>query len=253
MNNAGSLPQSWDLSGKVAVVTGAARGIGLATVKLLETRGARIVASDVSADVRGLASDTTATFVGDVASEETAFATIEIARERFGRLDILVNNAGRTMNRSLTDTSLDDWDAILAVNARGNFLHARAAVDLMTAGGGGAIVSVASISSVVAFKLQAAYAASKGAVAQLTRVIAVEYGDRGIRANAIAPGIVDTDIMDGVVVNGREMLKSFSVQHPLGRIGQPQEIAEVVAFLASPASSFMTGALVLVDGGWTAQ
>ncbi|TKB47926.1 MAG: SDR family oxidoreductase, partial [Mesorhizobium sp.] len=98
-----------------------------------------------------------------------------------------------------------------------------------------------------------AYASSKAAVAQLTKVIAIEYGRMGIRCNAVAPGVIETDIMEGVVENGREMLRSFGGAHPIGRIGQPQEVAEAIAFLASPASSFITGALLLVDGGYTAQ
>ncbi len=245
---------TWDLTGKVAVVTGAARGIGHATATLLRERGAQVVASDRSPQVNELNARDMATFVGDVGNETDARATMELAVQRFGRLDILVNNAGRTLNTPLVDTTVEDWDAVLTTNARGNFLQAREAVKVMLAHGqGGAIVSVASVSSVVAFKTQAAYAASKGALAQLTRVIAVEYGEHGIRANAVLPGVVNTDIMEGIVDNGREMLASFGSQHPLGRIGQPDEIAEVIAFLASPASSFMTGALVLVDGGWTAQ
>jgi NAD(P)-dependent dehydrogenase (short-subunit alcohol dehydrogenase family) len=175
-----------------------------------------------------------------------------LALERFGQLDILVNNAGRTLNVPLVETSVEDFDAILAVNARGNFLQAREAMKVMA--DGGAIVTVASISSVVAFKTQAAYAASKGAVAQLTRVIALEGGERGIRANAVAPGVIETDIMEGVVEgDGRAMLRSFGDAHPIGRIGQPEEVAEAIAFLASPAASFITGALLMVDGGWTAQ
>lgn len=247
-------PPTWDLTGKVAVVTGAARGIGHATATLLRERGAQVVASDRSPEVNELNASDMETFVGDVGNEADARATMELAVQRFGRLDILVNNAGRTLNTPLVDTTVEDWDAVLTTNARGNFLQAREAVKVMLAQGrGGAIVSVASVSSVVAFKTQAAYAASKGALVQLTRVIAVEYGEHGIRANAVLPGVVNTDIMEGIVDNGREMLASFGSQHPLGRIGQPDEIAEVVAFLASPASSFTTGALVLVDGGWTAQ
>src|SRR5690349_19602834 len=118
---------------------------------------------------------------------------------------------------------------------------------------GGAIVTVGSVSSVVAFETQSAYAASKGAIAQLTRVLAIEGGKHGIRANSVLPGVIDTDIMEGVVDNGREMLASFGPAHPIGRIGRPEEVAEVIAFLASDASSFMTGALVAVDGGWTAK
>jgi NAD(P)-dependent dehydrogenase (short-subunit alcohol dehydrogenase family) len=176
-----------------------------------------------------------------------------LALDRFGRLDILVNNARRTLNKPITETTVDDFEEILRVNARGNFVQAREAFRAMKAGGGGSIVSVASISSGVAFQTQAAYAASKGALAQIARMLAVEGGPHGIRSNAVLPGVMDTDIMEGVVDNGREMLASFGDAHPIGRIGHPDEVAEAIAFLASDAASFITGALIAVDGGWTAQ
>lgn len=242
----------YDLTDAVAVVTGAARGIGRATVDLLRARGARIVATDRAEAVHGLAGDEIATLTGDAGDEDVARRTMALALERFGRLDILVNNAGRTLNKPIGETSVAEFDAILGVNARGNFVHAREAMAVMTRGG--AIVTVASVSSVVAFETQAAYAASKGAIAQLMRVIAIEGGKRGIRSNAVAPGVIETDIMEGVVEgDGRAMLRSFGAAHPIGRIGQPEEVAEAIAFLASPASSFITGAILMVDGGWTAQ
>lgn len=247
-----TIPTSWSLEGKVAIVTGAARGIGRATALLLAERGAKIVATDLNEAVRDLAGDGIATLTGDVSAEDTARRTVALAIERFGGLDILVNNAGRTLNKPLLDTSVDDWNAIMAVNARGDFLHAREAVRAMMDRGGGAIVNVASVVATIAMKDMAAYAASKGAIAQLTKVIAVEHGRDGIRANAIGVGVVETDILEGIVDDSRATLASYGDAHPIGRVAQPREIAEVIAFLAAPASSFITGALVMADGGYTA-
>ncbi len=187
--------KSWRLDGKVAIVTGAARGIGRAAAELLHARGARVVASDRSEAVHELDGVGFATLTGDVADEDVARNTVALARERFGRLDILVNNAGRTLNKPLLETSVEDWNAVLATNACGNFVHSREAVRAMMETGGGAIVSVVSVVAQVAMKELAAYAASKGAITQLVKVIAVEYGAHGIRANAVAPGVVETDIL----------------------------------------------------------
>lgn len=245
-------PGSWDLTRRTAVVTGAARGIGLETVNLLAARGANVVAVDINPSVLRLNSENIASVVGDVSEETSAATTIKLAQDRFGRVDILVNNAGRTMNRPLIEMSVTDWDTIMAINARGNFLYCREALKAMVAQGSGTIVNVASIVSSVGMKDTAVYAASKGAIAQLTKVIAVEYGDRGIRANAVAPGVVETDILEGIVDDSRATLASYAKAHPIGRVAQPTDIAEIIAFLSSPASSFMTGAIVMADGGYTA-
>jgi len=234
-----------------ALVTGAARGIGRATAPTLRSRGANVVASDVREDVHDLANHGIATLVGDIAEESTAVRSVALATERFGCLNILVNNAGRTLNKPLIDTTAADWDGLMAINARGTFLHAREAIKAMLKTGG-VIVNVASIVAQVAMKDTAVYAASKGAIAQLTKAIAVEHGSHGIRANAVLPGVIETDILEGIVSDSRATLASYAPAQPLGRVGQPQEIAEVIAFLASPASSFMTGALVTADGGFTA-
>ncbi len=253
-----NIPQGWDLSGKVALVTEAARGIGRETVCVLRERGARIVAADILGEVKALAAQEVATFQGDNAQEETAGGAVALAVERFGTLDILVNNAGRTMNKGLLDMSVADWDDIMAANARGTFLMSREALRVMTQrqpdarGERGVIVNVVSIVAAVGMKETAVYAASKGAITQLTKVIAVEFGGQGIRANALAPGVVATDILEGIVEDSRQTFARYGHVHALGRVAQPDEIAEAIAFLASPAASFITGALVMADGGYTA-
>lgn len=245
---------SCGLEGKVALVTGAAGDIGRKTVELLSARGALVVAEDRKPGVADLAVDgRVVTLTGDLADEATAVRATALALERFGRLDILVNNAGRHLSRSALETTAADWDAVLNVNARGTFLHSREALRVMAPRGEGAIVNVASISGVVGIADQVCYAASKGAIVQMTKALAVEFGRRGIRVNAVAPGVVVTGILDDLVPDGRARLASRGDAHALGRVGTTEEIANVIVFLASPLASFMTGAIVMADGGYTAM
>lgn len=240
-----------DLKGKVAIVTGAAGDIGRATVASLLAEGALVVAEDISPAVSALESAQVATVCGDAATEATAQAAIDTALKRFGRLDILVNNAGRTLNRPIVDTGFDEWQQILTVNAGSYFLHARAALPLMLAQRHGAIVNVSSISAIVGMQGLAAYSASKGAIDQLTRVLAAEAGSAGVRVNAVAPGVVETAFLGGDPNESRAALASFGAAHLLGRVAQPREIADVIVWLASSRASFITGAVVMADGGYT--
>lgn len=252
-----SASASHEFDDRVAIVTGAASGVGLATTELLLGRGARVVAHDLSSQVGELEErypGRVAAVIGDVADESTATQNVATALDRFGRLDLLVNNAGRTLNKPLPDTTAEEWDRVLAVNARGSFLQTRAAFGAMRdAGHGGVILFVASYAATVALPEGSAYAASKGAIAQLMKVAAIEGAPLGIRANAVAPGVIDTTFLNTIRPDGQEYLRSFGSAHPLGRIAQPNEIAESLLFLASDHAAFITGALVPVDGGYTAQ
>jgi NAD(P)-dependent dehydrogenase (short-subunit alcohol dehydrogenase family) len=171
--------------------------------------------------------------------------------ERFGKVDILVNNAAIILNINVTDMSVEQWDKVMNVNARGMFLHAREAMRVMIDNKRGAIVNVGSYACQVAFPTIGAYAASKGAVAQLTKVLALEGAPHNIRANVVAPGDVETGILDDIMPDGRAFLREHATNAPIGRVAQPREIAEVIAFVASDRASFMTGSVVMADGGYT--
>ncbi|MCE0764239.1 SDR family oxidoreductase [Pseudonocardia kujensis] len=238
-----------DLTGKVAIVTGAASGIGRATVELFVERGVHVVAEDRDRAVEKLAGPSVAPLVADVTEEDSARHAVSLARDRFGRLDVLVNNAGVIINKTVADMTLDDWNAVLAVNATGAFLHSREAVRAMLPQGSGAIVNVGSYACFQAFPTIAAYAASKGALAQLTRTLALEVIGHGIRVNAVGSGDTVTHILDHIHDDGPGFLAEHGSGTPIGRAAQPREIAQVIAFLASEQAAYLVGSIVMADGG----
>lgn len=237
-----------DFEGKAAIVTGAASGIGKATVELLRERGASIVAVSRGQDVEALAAPGIVPFVGDVATEATAEGAVAAAVGEFGRLDVVVNNAGIIINKPVVDTSLEEWNRILAVNATGAFLFSREAMKVMVPAGRGAIVNVGSYACFQGFPTIGAYAASKGALAQLTRVLSLEAIGHGIRVNAVGSGDVVTNILSATG-DSAEALRQHAAHSPIRRAAEPRELAEVIAFLASERASYIVGAVVMADGG----
>jgi NAD(P)-dependent dehydrogenase (short-subunit alcohol dehydrogenase family) len=238
-----------DFEGKAAIVTGAASGIGLATVELLHARGALIVAEDRDPAVAALARPGIVPLVADVTEESAAAKAVATAMKHFGKLDILVNNAGIIINKLVVDMTIEDWDRIFAVNIRGVFLHSREAMRAMIPGGSGAIVNVGSYACYQTFPTIAAYASSKGALAQFTRTLAVEAIEHGIRVNAVGSGDTITNILKDIHEDSGAALAGYGKHAPIGRAAQPEEIAKVIAFLASDQASFMVGAIAMADGG----
>lgn len=240
-----------EVEGKVVLVTGAASGIGKAIAQMLHARGAKVVAEDLNPDVETLAQPGLVPLVADITADGAAERAVGLAVEQFGRLDILVNNAGIIINKPVIEMTREDWERIQATNVTAAFLHSREAIKAMLPNRSGAIVNIASYASYFAFPTIAAYAASKGALAQLTRTLALEAIEHGIRVNAIGVGDVVTNILNEVVDDGPGFLAKHGEAAPIGRAAQPEEIAEVVAFLASDRASFMVGSVVMVDGGMT--
>ncbi len=244
-----------EMKGKVAIVTGAASGIGRAITEMLVTRGAFVVAEDIDPSVCAMAGTNVAPLTADISEDGSAEAAVALAIKQFGRLDILVNNAGIIMNKLVVDMTRSDWEKIMRVNVTGAFLHCRAAMKAMMPQASGAIVNVASYASYFAFPTIAAYTASKGALAQLTRTLALEAIGHGIRVNAVGSGDVITNILNDVAAdgNGAAALAAHGAGAPIARAADPKEIAEVVLFLASARASFIVGSVVMADGGMSVQ
>src|SRR5260221_1685491 len=241
---------------KVALVTGAARGIGLATAKRFLGEGWRVALLDIEGEllhgaVAGLADpDNTLAISCDVSDAGAVAAAMATLNQRFGRLDALVNNAGVAVFAPLLDTSDEDWSRILAVNLTGPFLCTKAAAPLMREHGGGAVVNITSISAVRASTLRSAYGTGKAGLAHLTKQLAVELASLGIRVNGVAPGPVETAMAKQV--HTPEIRADYHDAIPLNRYGLEEELAEAVFFLCCDRSSYITGQILAVDGGFDA-
>ncbi|WP_257166458.1 SDR family oxidoreductase [Bradyrhizobium sp. SRS-191] len=243
-------------SDKVALITGAARGIGLATAKRFLQEGWRVALLDIETKLLDEATfalkspERTLALHCDVSDAATVADALERIAGRFGRLDALVNNAGVARFAPIMETSETDWQRILDVNLTGPFLCTRAAVPLMREHGGGAIVNITSISAVRASTLRSAYGTSKAALAHLTKQLAVELASAGIRVNAVAPGPVETAMAKAV--HTPEIRADYHDAIPLNRYGLEEELAEAIFFLSSERSSYITGQVLAVDGGFDA-
>ena len=255
------------LEKKIAFVTGAGSGIGEAIARLFAQRGSHIVLADLREDaVQRVAREIQAAGGStrvqqlDVAEEAQVKAAIEQVATLEGRLDILVNNAGISHVGSLLETSLEDWERVMRVNVRGVFLCAREGVRQMLSQSprGGVIINMVSVAAMIGIERRLPYCASKGAVLALTRSIAIDFATQGIRCNAICPGTVHTSFVEGYLARnfaGREdeVRQQLHARQPIGRMGQPDEIAHAALYLASDEATFVTGSALVIDGGWTAR
>jgi NAD(P)-dependent dehydrogenase (short-subunit alcohol dehydrogenase family) len=251
------------LEGKVAIVTGAASGIGRATALLFAAEGAAVVVADVN-NGGGMQTVEAIRSAGgraqyvhtDVSRSPDVQAMVRAAVERFGRLDVLFNNAGIAVFKGVEETTEDEWDRVVAVNLRGVYLGIKYAAPEMRRAGGGSIINTSSVHGMQTVAGLAAYAASKHGVLGITRAAALDLARSGIRVNAIQPGAIETPIMRAnlrAVGDEEEEYRKIAAAEPLGRVGTAEEIARAAVFLASDDASFITGAPIAVDGGLLAQ
>lgn len=246
------------LKDKVAIITGAASGIGKATAKLFAEHGAKVVVADIDED----GGNQTVTDIQDAGNEAIFIQTdvtikadtdqmVAQTLKNYGKLDTLLNSAGIAMRLPVAELPEEDWHRCLDVNLNGVFLCAKAAIPAMQKNGGGSIINMSSIYGIVGADVRAAYVASKGAVTNLTRGMALDYAEDNIRVNCICPGFVETPLVAGVIKTPDEYQK-LANKHPMRRLGQPEEIAYGALYLASDESAFVTGIALPIDGGYTA-
>jgi len=248
------------LDGKVALITGGGTGIGTACARTFAQEGAAVVITGrrkelLEAVVRDIekAKGRALAVAGSVTDEAHVQAAVAQAVRSYGRLDILVNNAGvGAFGKLLHETDDATWDETLAINLTGTFRMIKASVPELIKAGGGSIINVSSIASLVGIPMLAAYSASKGGMDALTRCVAMDYAPQKIRCNSICPGLVDTPMASGLIEN-KEALAQVMATYPLGRPGTPEEVAKLVLYLASDESTWMTGAVIPIDGGMTAR
>ena len=248
------------LEGKVAIVTGGARGQGATEARMFAQEGAKVVIGDirdelgmqVEAEIRELGGEAVYLRL-DVTSDDDWQRAVETAEQRFGKVDVLVNNAAIVLRKDIEETTADDWDNIMEINAKGVFLGTRAVIPAMRRAGGGSIINISSISGLVSIG-PPAYIATKGAVRLFTKSTAIQYASENIRANSIHPGSVDTDMRrEGMGDQTPEEIQARIDNIPLGRVGTTEDISYGALFLASDESSFMTGSELVIDGGYTAK
>ena len=248
------------LENKVALISGGARGQGEVEAKLFAREGAKVVIGDileddgrrVEAEINELGGE--CVFVNlDVTQEADWERAVATAVARFGKLDVLVNNAGIFKLGKVEETTPELWDEIMDVNSKGVFLGTKCAIPEMRNAGGGSIINISSVAGLIGTQYSAAYGASKGAVRLFTKSTATAYAREGIRANSIHPGVIETPMTTPNLLSDDDARQRSIARHPLGRIGQPEDVAYGVLFLASDESSFMTGSELVIDGGLSAQ